>query len=179
MKYTIDHHTHNFAVWAASTAASASRLCRFEVRTGKLILEGSGFTPEFTITRLPSPKNFDKIHAIWRTKIIAEAKKNGKEFTHGVAAKLINCYLKSRFICAGNSKCKLIDHIHPPIDSLLLRELAKIEYGINNGKEWRTFEKWRWSKFTSQQYESVISTIKGVMKEKPLWSIEQYWPMHV
>lgn len=178
MIYTLEHHKHNFAVWAASTAASASPLCRFEVRLGKLILERSGFTPDFNSKSIPSAREFDSIHASWRNLVIKVAKKNGKTFTHGVAAKLLNCYLKVRFVCGGDYNSEIVDYIHPPIDALLLSELARNKFGSNAGIDWQSFQKLRWSKFTSKQYELVISKIKSVMKEQPLWTLEKYWPIH-
>ena len=32
---------------------------------------------------------------------MSQAARRNLTFTHGVAAKLINCYLKSRFVCGG------------------------------------------------------------------------------
>jgi hypothetical protein len=179
MQYNINIHKHNFAVWSAATAARASSKCRFKVSQGKAILEKTGFTAKFTLKNIPSVEKFDEAHRTWRNKVINESKKLNLNFSHGVAAKIINCYLKVRFVCSENVGSKKINCIHPPIDSLLLKELARIKFGQNNGKDWRMFNRLRWSKFNSKQYESVIAAIKNELKEKPLWLIEQHWPIHV
>jgi hypothetical protein len=176
--YNIDIHKHNFAVWAASTAASASPICRFKVSEGKAILENIGFVPSFTIDDLPSSDVFDDYHLKWRNQAIFEASKQNKIFSHGLAAKLINCYFKVRFICGESINNEKINHIHPPIDSLLLITLSKIRFGSNDGKDWRRFNNMRWSKFNAEQYQNVIDAIKAELKENPLWTIEQHWPIH-
>jgi hypothetical protein len=44
-------------------------------------------------------------------------------FTHGIAAKLVNVYLKSVFVCGGRHDHPRVRALHPPIDSLLLDAL--------------------------------------------------------
>jgi hypothetical protein len=91
MLYTIEEHKHRFAAWAASSAASVNKNCRFSVQDGKRILEAAGMnrlieSPE----RLPSPQNVDDEHRRWRGAVIAAAQAREIGFTDGVAAKLIN-----------------------------------------------------------------------------------------
>ena len=104
MPYTIEEHNHRLAAWAASTSASASPLCRFKVEVGVAILENSGFTALgfATADTLPTSAQLDAAHATWRDTVINSAHELGLTFTHGIAAKLINCYLKVRLVCAGH-----------------------------------------------------------------------------
>lgn len=179
MPYTLDEHQHRFAAWAAATAASASKLCRFKVHEGVAILEACGFGPSLSSPRkLPTTKNFDVKHKAWRLAIIMEASKHGLNFTHGVAAKLINCYLKVRFVCGGHHADPRVQRLHPPIDEVLLKELAAVDLG-GNAKLWRKFRQSRWSKFDSATYEAVIALIhKSLPTNEPLWKVEQYWKGH-
>jgi hypothetical protein len=129
MPYTIEEHNHRLAAWAAATAASASKLCRFKVRTGVAILEASGFKPAFELNQLPAAANLDSQHRHWRETVIEKASDVGVAFTHGVAAKLINCYLKVRFVCAGAHNDNRVQALHPPIDEVLLTGLARVDFG--------------------------------------------------
>jgi len=124
MSYTIEDHKHRLAAWSASRAASVFG-CRFSVEDGVGILKAAGFNVSFSApTQLPACKHADSYHREWREKVIAEAEKRELCFTHGVAAKLINCYLKVRFVCGGHESHPRVASLHPPIDKLLLTSLA-------------------------------------------------------
>lgn len=174
MSYTIEVHKHRLAAWAASRAASVNG-CRFKVQLGAAILEESGFDAAFSLTDLPTESDVDVVHARWRKAIIKKSAKHGLDFTHGVSAKLINIYLKVRFICGGNHADKRVSNLHPPIDALLLQELAKQDFG-GKAKQWRKFGQARWSKFDSATYQSAIELIRQTLPAgTPLWKIEEYW----
>ena len=57
------------------------------------------------------------------------AKDRGLDLTHGVAAKLINIYLKATFVSADHQDSPRVRAIHPPIDSILLDSLYEQPYG--------------------------------------------------
>ncbi len=176
MDYSIIEHKHRFASWAASRGASTSPLCRFEVEFGKMLLENSPlYEVAKSIDNLPNSNDFTKQHRIWRESIIQITKEHQKEFTHGVAAKLINLYLKSMFVCAENINDKRIQVIHPPIDSILLEELYRQNIG-NQKLIWNKARKTKWSKFNSMDYEEVIQAVEISTKNtQGLWTIEKYW----
>jgi hypothetical protein len=95
-------------------------------------------------------------------------------FTHGVAAKLVNVYVKSRFVCGGHYADARVASLHPPIDSVLLSGLAEANVG-GHRQEWNQAAKTRWSKFGSDDYEQVIALIRKSLKGAPLWKIEEHW----
>jgi hypothetical protein len=175
MPYTIEEHHHRLAAWDAGRSASVKG-CRFKVHQAKAILEACDFNAAFSRTEhLPSPENIDRTHKKWREAIIKAAKRRGLNFTHGVAAKLINCYLKVRFVCAGQHEHKRVKCLHPPIDNVMLDELVVQDYG-GFKKQWRQFRKIQWSKFDSAAYQSVIDHIrKSLPENEPLWKIEEFW----
>lgn len=122
MMYTIEEHKHRFAAWAASSAASVNKNCRFSVEDGKRILEAVGMNRLIdSPDRLPSPHNIDDEHRRWRGAVIAAARTRDIVFTHGVAAKLINIYLKAGFVCGGHHLNDCVRALHPPIDRELLK----------------------------------------------------------
>lgn len=180
MSYNIETHIHLYSVWAASTAARASKLNRFDVETGQKILENSSIRKLIlNPDELPQNQNeFDKKHNEWRNEIISFSSKFAKsKFTHGVAAKLINIYLKSIIICGGFHNHENSKFIHPPIDSILLRELAENDFN-GNRLFWKSAQKVAWSNFDSNFYQLVINEIRNGLKGAPLWTIEKYWKGH-
>jgi len=178
MPYTMHIHKHRFAAWAASRAASATKDCRFSAEIGRELLEHALALDLCNPDSLPDPNDFDKEHGEWRKKIIVEAKRRYVlPMTHGVAAKLINIYLKSAYVCCacGDKPNPKISAIHPPIDRTLLDEL--INQNIGNKKDfWSIARDWAWTKYDSDQYEEVIKEIKKLMLPNgDLWRIEEYW----
>ncbi len=123
---------------------------------------------------LPLPQDTDTRHKEWRNSVITAAKNHGLEFTHGVAAKLINIYLKAGFVCSGHHTHARVQALHPPIDSILLDELSSQNIG-GYRREWNEARRIRWSNFNSEQYEKVINTIRESMQHQALWEVEQYW----
>ncbi len=178
--YSIHDHKHRFSAWAASTAAMASPKCKFSVEIGKKILESADI--EKSINSIPKIKNqdkFDEWHKDMCNRLISRAGSfNIKGFTFGVAAKLLNCYLKSYFIDYLDE----LKFIHPPIDRLLLRELANKNFGDRKDSFWRSKEKRGWSNFTEEDYSEVVKNIKETLHEIDdslgLWKIEYYWVGH-
>ncbi len=177
LTYTIHHHCHNFSAWAASRAASVIG-CRFTVEQGKALLESIGFGLNFdSPAKLPEPNQLDRTHRKWRQQIINQAQILAIPVTHGVAAKLINVYLKSRFVCGGFADSPKVQALHPPIDRVLLEELARKDFG-GKRKFWAQANKCGWSKFDSATYEEVIKGIREALNGSPLWEIEQFWKGH-
>lgn len=177
--YEIERHKHVVAAWSAATGARASKLCRFKVREGVAILEACGFDAGFsTPDHLPKPRQLDATHRAWREAVIKSAQAQGLSFTHGVAAKLINCYLKVRFVCGGYHDHERVRCLPPPIDALLLSELARKNVG-GFKQDWRHLHTQAWSKFDSAMYERVIDLIRRVLPPgEPLWKIEEHWKGH-
>ncbi len=178
--YTIEEHTHRFAAWAASRAAS-TRTCPFTVNDGKGWIEKAELkkfacTPE----KLPDPEHFDSEHQKWRQLIIEASEvtfrdKTAKtvKVTDGVAAKLINVYLKAAVVHKQCQDLPAVRSIHPPVDRLLLKELAKQRPGIW-GKNLPT-----WSKLGPEEYEGVIQKVREILAPNTaLWKIEVYWRGH-
>jgi hypothetical protein len=177
MAYTIEEHNHRLAAWDAGRSASVKG-CRFKVENAKVILEACGFNADFGLAGLPHPDDLDQTHEKWRKDTIAAASTHGISMTHGVAAKIINCYLKARFVCAGLHEHERVQRLHPPIDEVLLKTLAEKDFG-GFKKQWRKFRYKRWSKFDSDTYQSVIDHIRqSLSPDKALWKIEEYWEGH-
>jgi hypothetical protein len=146
------------------------------VRQGKAILEAAELKGLLVSpAHLPNPQDTDVVHGVWRSRIIAAAQVEGLQFTHGVAAKLINIYFKAGLVCGGHHNDPRVQALHPPIDSVLLKELAAQDLG-GLRREWNEARRIRWSRFTSDQYERVVRNIRMALgPDVPLWTVEQYW----
>lgn len=172
--YGIERHHHLYAAWAASRGASVKG-CWFSVEQGRAILEACGFNAGFCQPdHLPAPADAESKHREWQTTAINSAAAIGLKLTHGVAAKLINLYLKSRFVCGGHHSHERVHHLHPPVDAVLLETLAKRNVG-GFARQWRQLARARWSKLDSEEYENVIGLIRKSLDGEPLWKIEEYW----
>ncbi len=171
-RYSIHEHSHRFAVWAAATGASASPKCRFRVVDGKAILEEAGFDARLCRpSQLPKPSQIDRAHAEWCRRVMAEARKRKLKFTHGIAAKLINLYLKARFTCGGYADHPNVGALHPPIDSLLLKSLNRT---LPPAKRLPT----NWSTFEAKTYQEAIGALRLSTATLPLWTAESLWQGH-
>jgi hypothetical protein len=124
--------------------------------------------------QLPRPGAIDAEHHKWREIIIRAARSNDTVFTHGVAAKVINLYLKCRFVSGGHHGHEPVDCLHPPVDSVLLDRLTEVNLG-GRAKEWKQAAQRRWSKFDSDDYERVITLVRESLQGAPLWMIEEHW----
>jgi hypothetical protein len=174
VSYAIEEHKHRFSAWAAGRAASVKG-CRFSVEEAKAILEAAHLNQLLsTPDNLPPPQETDNTHREWRINVITAAQAHGLIFTHGVAAKLVNIYLKAGFVCGGHHAHDRVHALHPPIDSVLLGELSAQNFG-GLQRAWKEARRICWSNFNSEQYETVINNIRASMPNQALWEVEQYW----
>ena len=113
----------------------------------------------------------DVVHLAWRTAVIKEARKVRLEFTHGIAAKLINLYLKAKFTCGGYASHPRVATLHPPIDSLLLK-------AFNRTLKPQDRLPVNWSTFDSRTYRQAIEALRLGRKGSALWTAESLWQGH-
>lgn len=173
--YSINVHVHRLAAWAAATAASSAKGRRFTVQQGVTIIEAIGLHHLVGLpSTLPEPLMMDETHDRWREAAITAAAKLGLDFfTHGLAAKLINVYLKVVFVNTAYATDPRVMALHPPIDRELLKSLAKSSVG--KASEWRRLRDKAWSTFGPSDYQDTIDAIRQALPGQPLWAVEQYW----
>ena len=173
--YTIVEHVDRLAAWAASRAAASAPRNRFPVQKGKAILESAGFDrlvgdPDL----LPSPETTDVVHRQWRDCVRGAAREEGLAFSHGMAAKLINCYLKVAFVTVPLASHPRVGALHPPVDRLLLSGLAVCD--PPRAVRWRRLRDAAWSRFDSDTYEEAIALIREYLGDGvALWRVEHAW----
>ncbi len=181
--YGPEEHRFRFAAWAAARASS--RGCGgFTTQKAVTALQTSGLRKMVEgVTALPAnPEQFDLCHIKWCMAV--QNSVDLKNFKYGRAAKLVNIYFKALFLANfGSPKSRLaeaddlttrVNAIHPPIDRLLLNELAN--HGGKHCDFFRHIRTKGWTQFNQKEYESVIVKVKDITQGE-LWRIEEFWPV--
>jgi len=70
-----------------------------------------------------------------------------------------------------------VNAIHPPIDSILLQNLANCDPDKDRAENWRRWNRIAWSNFDDKTYLAVIKQIREVTGGE-LWRIEAFWTGH-
>ena len=203
--YNSDFHKHILSRWAASRAASQSKGFKFSVELGsKLLLFGTSKSQtsdqEFIdyikqIETFNSQDDFDSWHHQTIVNMITDSyefrqlldthNKSHTNYTYGIAAKLLNCYLKVFFL-ESFGKQKFADFIHPPVDAILLKALRKDNKKLFNFKN-SIFTNIgvqkipTWTRINENEYKTIISLMKEFVSSKNqngLWKIESFWIGH-
>ncbi|MCG3775863.1 MAG: hypothetical protein JW395_2709 [Nitrospira sp.] len=181
--YSFVEHQHRLASWAAATAARSSPKCRFSVREAVDVLNRLSIRSfvEDPQVLVGSVEDFDRIHReLCREAIRLRGKQLSSPeavgaFSFGVAAKLINIYLKVGVLSRTARDGAEFVAMHPPIDRVLLLGLGDADLG-GRRRFWLTMAKLGWSTFSEAQYGEVIQAIRAALPAGvPLWTIEQYW----
>lgn len=168
MKYTTHQHRHNFYVWAA---ARASQRGFATVPVLRAALEDSGV--EKFAKRPMKLGAFDELHRRWCCSIRASLKSSGiGGVPYGRAAKLANVYLKG-MIVLSDTDCKAAAIIHPPVDRILLRNIAAdVSVDGNHRKFCRGIN---WTQLDEGEYFDLIFILREINGDEPFWKIERYW----
>ena len=203
--YNLDFHKHILSKWAASRAASQSKGFKFSVELGsKLLLfgkKGSQASDQEFIDYIKQIENFNSQddYDYWHhqsilnmtsytdelKQLLDKHNKSFNNYTYGIAAKILNCYLKVFFLESfGNQK--FADFIHPPVDAILLKALRKEDKKLFNFKN-SVFTNIgvlkipTWTRINENEYKMIIKLMKEFVSsknQKGLWKIEFFWIGH-
>ncbi len=94
--------------------------------------------------------------------------------TYGRVAKLVAVYLKSMAVVGPGANSSLSAVAHPPIDSILLKNLASDETVVSPYKaHWKSLA---WTKLNEAEYYTLVSELRSVLRDSdPWWTLEKYW----
>ena len=172
-KYTIEEHSHRFAVWTAARAATRGMKGGTTQNVEKSI-EVANLRSFVEIENIDTPiSSFDvykKHHDKYCEKIVKCFKDIGIPCTHGRAAKIIAIYIKTRIL--NTEGHRLMNFAFPPIDSILLENLAK-EY-----PKLKDLKKVKWTQLEPDEYNNIIVRLNNewcIKKQKKMWEVEQYF----
>lgn len=172
-RYTIEEHSHRFAVWTAARAATRGMKGGSTQNVEKAI-EVANLRSFVEIKNIETPISsfgvYKEHHDKYCEKIINYFKNIGIPCTFGRAAKIIAIYIKTRML--NTEDHRLMNFAFPPIDSILLENLAKNYTKLND------LNKIKWTQLESKEYNDIIARLNNelfVKKQKKMWEIEEYW----
>ncbi|MBF9252942.1 hypothetical protein I2I11_06540 [Pontibacter sp. 172403-2] len=164
--YNIEEHVHRYAIWAAARAVQRN------FTTTKIIkkaIEDINLKDRLKtlILVVSSPNDFDIFHKEVSRELITSLeqalKKDGKEVEvyYGRVAKIISIYIKTTYVIR-DSESYLSKIAHPPIDSILLKNLGNVSRRA-------------WTTLTEDIYFELIEELRMVANNRPFWELEEYW----
>jgi hypothetical protein len=171
--YDLFEHRHRFAVWAA---ARGSQRGFAKVEDLRNALESSDIVD---FLRRGGAHGIDATafevhHRRWCAAIVQKLHEIGiPNVSYGRAAKLVALYLKAMVVVGPDSGSDLARVAHPPVDRILLHNLASSSVDSPHKLQWRNTT---WTTLDESGYYALVSKLKGALKPNdPLWMLEQYW----
>jgi hypothetical protein len=171
MNYSFFLHAHRFSVWTAARAVN-----RDFIDTGCIqkAIEETNLPEKIEhVSKLVdlNSSTFDDFHKEAVNAIIEflkmELGPNSYKATYGRAAKVVAIYIKTRYVLTDPTS-NLSKFAHPPIDSILLRNLAKEHKNVKVGHE-------RWTKLDENNYFDLINRIRETVTFNYFWELERFW----
>ena len=174
MNYDLFEHRHRFSVWAAARAAQRAFASVEDLRDA---LESTCIKD---FVHDPSSRNadaaqFEARHREWCRSIVGVLKEKGlANATFGRAAKLVAVYLKAMVVVGPDSESTLAAVVHPPVDRILLKNLAKsAEIDSPYRSRWRTTS---WTTLDEDGYYELVAQLRSVLSDsEPWWMLERHW----
>jgi len=164
--YNFEEHRHNYAVWTAARAVSRNFTNTENV---EIAINASALRKFAEDNATISQAEFDAFHKEQAGILISELKRltGSEEVSYGRAAKIIAIYLKTAVILYTQGKGIRDSVIHPPIDAILLGNIAD----ECNMKE---LKKVRWTQLDEDKYWDLVAQLREKFKRFD-WKLEYYW----
>jgi hypothetical protein len=174
IRYDVSEHAHRFAIWTAARAATRGMaggttkniekaIGRANLRSFLDASEGQKGISDF--------ESYLKKHDDFCKEIISYFNEIKLECTYGRAAKIVAVYFKTRLLNLENHP--LINVIFPPIDSVLLKNLAN----KSRDPELKFLADKKWTQFDEGGYQEIMEDIEkwSVRNNLKYWELEKYW----
>lgn len=177
--YSLLEHRHRFAVWAAARAAQR-RLAGGSTLNFRAAIEACGVAELVTAGPTAWPltvDTFDDLHRTWCRRLVSSLRSGGAaEATYGHAAKAVAIYLKSMIINAGFEDTDFAKNLHPPVDGILLKSLARdSRFSRESRQLWGDTT---WTGLGEPAYFRLIDSFRREGLGSPaFWFIERYWAL--
>ncbi|HMQ46597.1 MAG TPA: hypothetical protein PKA00_03645 [Saprospiraceae bacterium] len=167
--YDIQKHIHHYAVWTAARASQRGFTKTEHIQAAIDATDLSALAMG-ELSEIKESKDFDHYHKKVCASLKAYFSENNLPFcSYGRVAKIVAIYLKTAVVLPTHGKGPLAAMIHPPIDSILLKNLhrqpAYKQYKLNQ---------YRWTALQEQEYWALWEILKSIQKP-PYWQLERYW----
>lgn len=174
MPYDLSEHRHRFALWAAARAAQRGHTTVINLRDALESTDIRSFLekPESFNT---GEEGYKENHRRWCQAIVGFLDARGVAgTTYGRAAKLVAIYVKAMVITTQPTPTKLACFAHPPIDRVLLQNLASsAEINSPYKRHWRTVA---WTQLDENGYYALVEQLRTLIPDgEPFWMLEKYW----
>jgi hypothetical protein len=174
INYDHAEHLHRFACW---TAAAAVRRAFVGNEVIAQVIEDINLKQElFEFKNVePSAEKFDEKHKEYSKRLVTRLKEllnsqaEKDKVTYGRAAKIIAIYIKTCYVIP-DPECALSRVAHPPIDRILLTNLAKC-------KKIEKTEIITWTQVEQKDYFILIDRLRNLEPDH-FWKLERYWQSH-
>jgi hypothetical protein len=163
--YNLDKHIHDYSVWTAARAVQRNFTTTANI---KHAIEQSDLPSFARYNDIRSVEEYDRLHCQWAEQLInAFDNSRAPKCSYGRAAKIISIYLKTSVLLCNRASCTASSIMHPPIDGILLRNIAEIP-GLSDLKNIR------WTKLDKDEYWSLIKRLRSHFGQVN-WKLEKYW----
>jgi|JI7StandDraft_1071085.scaffolds.fasta_scaffold56137_2 hypothetical protein len=165
MEYSLEEHKHRFAIWTAARAVQRSWTTTANI--SKVINSVNLIDFAKSIQTKNDESSFDKLHIQVCEQMIEEFCKIYVKATYGRVAKIVAIYLKTYIVIGSTFDNNTIEHIHPPIDRILLRNLPKHQH-------LDAISKLNWTQLDKAKYLEIVKKIRDTLGFFN-WRLEKYW----
>lgn len=175
---------HQYASWCAASAYGRG-LGGGGNELAFALIEAAG------LVDVTNPDDIGEDVDLWQIgfmrKIMAEAERRRvPNFAFGHAQKLVNIYLKTTLVCGGHHAHHKVQKLHPPLDYELFKGLRSYLWRQRKvlGSAREAFRAAQaknpsWTTFTEADYLAHIAAIKQLMAGRPLYLVEEHWPLGI
>lgn len=176
MAYNFDEHKHRYAVWTAARAVQRSFAKTIDIANA---INCTGLRQFSELEELITQDMYNAKQMEWCDLIIHHFSTLDKppknpsdklekyDCSYGRASKIIAIYLKTSYIIPNKGETHNSSVIHPPIDSILLKNLA-------DKKSIKELSKLQWTNFDKEAYWKIVK----IITDNNLlfnWKLEEYW----
>lgn len=172
--YTLFEHRHRFAVWAGARAAQRAFTSVENLRDALEATDVRAYL-ENPDSLQADAMVYKSNHRRWCNQIVEFLLERGvADATFGRAAKLVAVYFKAMVITGPHAHTSLAASAHPPVDRVLLQNLAgSPKIRSQHKRAWRAAA---WTRLSETQYYELIDQIREILPHpEPWWKLEEYW----
>lgn len=164
--YDFSEHIHRYAVWTAARAVQRGFAKTATIWSAIDTIGLKNFAQKLgPMTERAFDREFDFLCSGLQTAILPTT------CSYGQAAKIISIYLKTSVVLTSKGEAAICDVIHPPIDSILLKNLLPTLPNVSLSIE-------EWTQFEREDYWKLVDAVRknGLLFN---WQLEVYWqPAH-
>lgn len=164
--FDLDPMRFEFFAWAAARAAQAGSSKTTVAVLRRALVDADAANWHRTIAA-DSAQAYDAWH-IGTIETVCGGLASVPSMSWGIAAKLVNVYIKGRWLLDGSHPGPMRSFGHPAIDSILLGLIDKT-YGTTYAGSLR------WQRMTRVEYQGVVAHLRQNHPTQAIWTIEATW----